>query len=211
MNASFLRTIDNSIAERTLLRHPFYEAWSAGTLSLDALAFYAKEYFCVVEAVPEMVHRLSIQSLKYCEALKKNEEEERAHIPLWLGFSRGLGLPDETIRAHRPTQKTQEAVQSLLSLTTTFAGGAAAMYAFEKEIPTISLTKREGLKTFYGIVTPAAVEYFTTHAEADVRHARVWRGILAKEEVLEQDIACAVDASLDAQHKVLDACYEGYC
>ena len=212
MKLSFLDEIDRVIAKRTLLDHPFYKHWSAGTLSLGALAGYAREYFCVVTAVPEVVERISSTADgPHREALVRNGEEERAHIPLWLSFARSLGLSDEAMYAYTPSQKTKEAVQSLFSLADTLVGGAAAMYAFEKEIPIISHTKRNGLKTFYGIDDARAVEYFVVHAEADVRHAAAWRRILAEQTASEEEVLCVVDASLAAQHKVLDACYEMYC
>ena len=212
MKDSFLSALDELIAKRTLLKHPFYESWSAGKLSLHALAGYVKEYFHVVTAVPEMVEQLSEQAPDRHRAdLEKNGQEEREHIDLWLAFSRALGISDEAMKAHCPCEKTKEAVKDLLSLTSTFSGGAAALYAFEKEIPMVSLTKKEGLRDFYGIEAPEAVEYFVTHAEADVRHAAAWRAVLSEGEGSEEAIIRAVTRSLDAQHKVLDACYETYC
>ena len=212
MKDSFLSTLDELIAKRTLLKHPFYESWSAGALSLHALAGYAREYFHVVTAVPELVERLSERAPdRHRTDLGKNGQEEREHIALWLAFSRALGVSDEAMKAHRPCEKTKEAVRELFSLTSTFAGGAAALYAFEKEIPAVSLTKKEGLRDFYGIEAPEAVEYFVTHAEADVRHAAAWRAVLSEEESPEEGVIRAATRSLDAQHKVLDACYETYC
>ena len=36
----YINAIDNNIAERHLLKHPFYLAWTRGELSKDALADY---------------------------------------------------------------------------------------------------------------------------------------------------------------------------
>ena len=44
---NIIEILDGIIAARSLLTHPFYQAWNAGTLPLDALCEYAKQYFSV--------------------------------------------------------------------------------------------------------------------------------------------------------------------
>ncbi len=41
----YLDKIDNDIAEKHLLKHPFYLAWTRGELSREALADYARQYY----------------------------------------------------------------------------------------------------------------------------------------------------------------------
>ena len=48
----YLDKIDNDIAEKNLLRHPFYLAWARGELSKAALTDYAKQYYHHVAAFP---------------------------------------------------------------------------------------------------------------------------------------------------------------
>ncbi|MBK8545429.1 MAG: hypothetical protein IPL62_19000 [Caulobacteraceae bacterium] len=47
--------IDAAIAARSMLSHPFYQAWEEGTLTKDALRAYARQYFHHVEAFPRAV------------------------------------------------------------------------------------------------------------------------------------------------------------
>ena len=47
--------IDTKVAERAMLSHPFYQAWTEGRLSLDTLRSYARQYFHHVEAFPRAV------------------------------------------------------------------------------------------------------------------------------------------------------------
>src|SRR5204862_108938 len=47
-----LDQIDSDIAEKHLLKHPFYLAWTRGELSKDALTDYAKQYYHHVAAFP---------------------------------------------------------------------------------------------------------------------------------------------------------------
>ena len=199
--------IDAMIEERSLLKHPFYRAWSAGDLSLDSLAGYSKEYFQLVKAVPGFMDPIIDLAPESERAeLASNREEERSHIAPWRRFASSLGVPVAELDSYGGLEKTRRAVALLGSLMGTYGGGAAAMYAFEKEIPAISRAKLDGLAEFYGIGSERATEYFRLHMEADVRHAASWWGALAGAGALE-----SASASLDAQHMLLDSCYEAYC
>ena len=44
---TLLESLDALIAKHNLLQHPFYQAWTAGTLSKQALALYAQQYYPV--------------------------------------------------------------------------------------------------------------------------------------------------------------------
>ena len=48
----YLDKIDNDIAAKHLLKHPFYLAWTRGELSREALADYAQQYYQHVAAFP---------------------------------------------------------------------------------------------------------------------------------------------------------------
>jgi len=49
---AFNEQLDLRIAQYDLLRHPFYQAWSAGCLVRDDLRAYAAEYFHQVDGFP---------------------------------------------------------------------------------------------------------------------------------------------------------------
>ena len=203
-----LERIDAMIEERSLLKHPFYRAWSAGELKLESLAGYSKEYFQLVKAVPGFMDPLiALAPRSERPELEANRDEESEHVEPWRRFASELGVQAEELDSHGGLEKTRRAVALLGSLMGTYEGGAAAMYAFEKEIPAISRAKLDGLAEFYGIDSERATEYFRLHTEADVRHAASWRRAVGP--------ACGVlgsaSASLDAQHMLLDACYEKYC
>jgi thiaminase len=54
MNApnSLINAIDEQVNARRILLHPFYQRWTAGQLSREALADYAKQYYHHVAAFP---------------------------------------------------------------------------------------------------------------------------------------------------------------
>lgn len=208
---SLAKKIDSIIEEKSLLKHPFYQMWSDGKLSMPMLAGYSKEYFQMVKAVPSFVGEIAkFAPQDMTGEIQANQQEEAEHIEPWAHFAVSLGVDD--ISSCAGTAKTVQAVSELSGLMTSLEAGATAMYAFEKEIPKISHTKLEGLEKFYGITSDAATQYFKLHMEADIRHAATWEKILDSipEERHNEFLAIAVK-SLDAQNHLLDSCYERYC
>jgi pyrroloquinoline-quinone synthase len=198
--------IDLAIEKHSLLKHPFYQKWSNGELSIEDLNVYAKEYFQLVRAVPEIVESI-MESTTANDMIAENMAEERQHVELWKSFSASLG----TSELGTGEEKTRASVRELEQLSqSSFVEGVAAMYAYEKEIPEISKRKIDGLKRFYGITSKGALEYFSTHEEADVRHAEVWRQILdsIKDERTQELAYEAALRSLKSQNKLLDAVME---
>ena len=199
------------IEERSLLKHPFYQMWSDGKLSLDSLSGYSKEYFQLVKAVPSfMTPIIENAPNSVVSELTSNQQEEVEHIRPWMRFAGALGVSEEELEKYGGLEKTKQAVSELSSLMGSFEGGACAMYAFEKEIPKISQVKLDGLAEFYGISSEDATEYFKLHTEADIRHAASWRKILENASAKEELISIA-DRSISAQNLLLDSCYESYC
>ena len=209
---SLIKRIDEMIEERSLLKHPFYQMWSDGKLSLDSLTGYSKEYYQLVKSVPSFMTPIIEQapdSLK--SELTSNQEEEIQHIKPWMRFASSLGVDEKELEHYAGLPKTIQAVSQLSSLMNSFEGGSCAMYAFEKEIPKISQVKLEGLAEFYGISSEQATEYFKLHTEADIRHAAAWRKALEQTSSKKEKLFEIAEKSISAQNMLLDSCYESYC
>lgn len=209
---NLIRRIDDIIEENSLLKHKFYQMWSDGQLDLPMLAGYSKEYYQLVKAVPLFMESiLPAAPASEADVLESNMREEYDHIPLWEDFAAGLGVSRDELISYTGLDKTRSAVSNLHGLMDGYLRGAAAMYAFEKEIPKISSTKIDGLSEFYGIRDKEAVEYFVQHMEADIRHADAWRDVLDAADSDHDELIKAAEESVRAQNLVLDACYEEYC
>jgi pyrroloquinoline-quinone synthase len=210
---SLVKKIDELIEQKSLLKHPFYQMWSDGKLSMDSLAGYSKEYFQMVKAVPSFVDAIAkFAPEALVEEIRSNGAEESEHIQPWTDFAVSLGIQRDEIDNYTGLEKTNQAVSELSQTITSLETGAAAMYAFEKEIPKISHTKLEGLEKFYNITSDDATQYFRLHMEADIRHAATWQNIL--ENIPEEKHAALIEVaekSLSAQNHLLDSCYESYC
>lgn len=210
---SLSKRIDNIIEEQSLLKHPFYQMWSDGKLSIDSLAGYSKEYFQMVKAVPSFVGTIaSFAPESLVSEIRENQAEEAEHLGPWINFAASLGVSESEVVEYSGLEKTNRAVSELSGLITSLESGAVAMYAFEKEIPKISHTKLEGLEKFYSITSSEATEYFRLHMEADIRHAQTWRNIIdAIPEERHDELIRVAEESLSAQNHLLDSCYESYC
>jgi pyrroloquinoline-quinone synthase len=210
---SLVQRIDKIIEEQSLLKHKFYVMWNEGKLSIDSLNGYSREYLQLVKSVPLFVDKVMTNSpsdLK--DAIALNRDEESEHIAPWMNFAQSLGVHQNDLSTYEGLDLTKQAVSNLSSLMNSFEGGAAAMYALEQEIPKISLTKIDGLRKFYGISDDKAIEYFRLHAEADIRHAALWRQVLEKTPTSREDELVQVAIkSMAAQNMLLDSCYNAYC
>ena len=207
-----IQKIDQMIEEKSLLNHPFYQTWSDGKLTPEALAGYSKEYYQLVKAVPKFMEPLIKEAPEMMKGeLSFHQQEETSHIELWERFVDAMGISHDELINYEGLTKTNQAISDLSSTMISFESGSAAMYAFEKEIPIISQIKLEGLAEFYGITSENATKYFKQHTEADIRHTASWRKIIEQSHGFDNDITHASKKSISAQNLLLDSCYDEYC
>src|SRR5438132_5705554 len=95
---TFDRLLVDAVNEHDLLCHPFYEAWSKGTLTRDHLASYAAQYRHQVSALPALLRKACQQATDHAaqKALESNLDEEEgragpAHAALWDRFAAAVG------------------------------------------------------------------------------------------------------------------------
>jgi len=220
-HADALAILDKRIQERHLLTHPFYQAWSAGALSLHALQEYSKQYFRHVEAFPTYVSAVhaNCPSLPIRQHLLENliEEERGAenHPELWLRFAEALGVPRDEVLAATPLPETSVLVQTFRTLTrdSSYLAGTAALLAYEAQIPEVAVAKIDGLRRFYGVDDQRGLAFFQTHLQADRFHAETARQILREHLTPENaaEIVHAGEQSLSALWGMLDGVYSQYC
>ena len=213
--AEFLEALDRLVAEKHLLKHPFYVLWTEGRLTADDLRRYAIAYYPQVANFPRYVsgvHASCEDAALRQELLENLVEEERGeqnHPALWRAFAASLGAASSDLASAPSTPEVGAAVAEFLATTRSgsVAEGLAALYAYESQIPEIARTKREGLAAFYGITDSAATRFFTVHEEADVWHRRIERDALGRIAATAEDRERALDAAgrcLDALNRALD-------
>lgn len=220
-NIELLSHLDARIQKRHLLTHPFYQAWSAGTLSLPALQEYSKQYYRQVEAFPTYVSAVHANCplLPVRQYLLENLiEEERGsdnHPELWLRFAEALGVSRDEVIGAEPLPETTALTQTFRTLTRdhSYLTGLIALLAYEAQVPEIAVAKISGLKEFYGVDEARGLAFFQVHLQADQFHADTERQILREhltpETAGEAMIAC--EQALGALWGMLDGVYSRYC
>ena len=198
--------IDSRVAERAMLKHPFYQAWTEGRLPLDTLRDYARQYFHHVEAFPRAVsavhsacpdrdgRRMLAENLAEEEGIEGGKQD---HASLWLMFAEGLGESEDAVRAQAINPETQALIDTFRRLSRqSYAAGLGALYAYESQFPGVAGAKIEGLIDRYGITDEETLRFFRVHESADVEHSAVCRALLDRLPEAQQAEAVAAGEEL---------------
>ena len=146
----FCLTLNTLLEELHLLKHPFYQSWNEGTLTLDTLKIYAKEYYHHVAAFPRYISQ--IHSLcpdisdrqVLLENLIDEEKGENNHPELWLRFAEGVGVLRKEVKQPPELNTTKGLVEGYFELVRTdYATGLGALYAYERQTPEVSKSNPE--------------------------------------------------------------------
>jgi pyrroloquinoline-quinone synthase len=180
--------IDAKVAERAMLKHPFYQAWTDGSLPRDTLRAYSRQYFHHVEAFPRAVsavhsncpdrdgRRMLAENLSEEEGVEAGKQD---HASLWLMFAAGLGESEAAVRGQELNAETQALIDTFRRLSRrSYAAGLGALYAYESQFPAVASAKIEGLVDRYGIDGEETLRFFRVHESADVEHSSVCRTLL---------------------------------
>jgi len=203
-----LDNIDQDIAEKHLLKHPFYVAWARGELTREALTDYARQYYHHVAAFPTYLSAVhakcddQVTRKKLLENLIDEEAGSPNHPELWKKFASGLGVEEDELARTGKEAETKNLISTFRSVCgdRSTAEGLAALYAYESQIPSICESKIDGLKKHYGFTNPEHYEYFTIHIEADREHSVTEREMLGR-----QVDAHNFDSVKASVNRVLDA------
>jgi len=198
--------IDEKVAKRAMLSHPFYQAWTEGRLPLDTLRAYARQYFHHVEAFPRAVsavhsacpdrdgRRMLAENLAEEEGVEAGKQD---HASLWLMFAVGLGESEDGIRAQGLNPETEALIGTFRTLSRrSYASGLGALYAYESQFPAVATAKIDGLIDRYGISDEPTLRFFRVHQDADVEHSAVCRALLDRLPADEREEAIAAGEEL---------------
>ena len=188
--------LDESIARWNLLESKFYQAWSAGTLPVEALRTYAAEYGAFISQIPRGWDS---------HGDGETARVEREHQELWGLFAKALGTRIETPKA----PKVRQLCDTTQKLFGEPASSLGALYAFEAQQPATSRSKLQGLRNHY-MLPETAETYFKVHAD-DEDEPSMLLGRIAKLSPREQENALAAcEQTSRALREALDELYDQY-
>ena len=203
-----------AIAERSLLQHPFYQAWSAGTLEVERLQDYARQYYHFERAFPRFLSAIHARTESpairqhLLDNLWDEEHGKRNHAALWLEFAAALGVSRGEVESAEPHPETTALVEHYADVAANapVAEALAALFAYESQAPAIAWEKIKGLTEHYDLL-PQQFEFFSVHLVSDVAHAGA--ELSAIEELCEDDddVVTAAERASERLLGFLDGCY----
>lgn len=216
---TLLDSLDALIAAHHLLKHPFYQAWSEGTLSRESIQLYAEQYYHHVRAFPENLNRLAERaSMPLAAMVRENLAEETnpaAPLPLlWRQFAQSMGVSESAMDSARPLPGMAAMLDTFDEISTqgSMCEAVAAFYAYEAQVPEIAQRKISCLQRFYDVCEPRALAYFTAQQEADVRRRSAWRSwLVTQPQIDEFGAICSAERALKSIWGALDAVYPHAC
>jgi pyrroloquinoline-quinone synthase len=208
-------------AEMSLLKHPFYQQWTAGTLPAERLRKYAIQYYRHIAAFPRYLSALHSRcdDLETRQVLLENLiDEERGvenHPELWLKFGEALGVTRDELLGAEPLPAAAALVETFdhLSRDLPLAAGLSALYLYESQVAEVATAKIDGLKRFYGFPDHTheahhtndtnhsrtdGVKFFTVHRDADPYHAQAVAQLIDRHDTRPEDGAIALEAGRTA-------------
>jgi pyrroloquinoline-quinone synthase len=208
-------SLNSLAAEMSLLKHPFYQQWTAGTLSIDRLRNYAVQYYPHVAAFPRYLSAIHSRcdDLGTRQVLLENLiDEERGpdnHPALWLKFAAALGLSRDAVLAPPSLPAATAIVDTFdrLNHDLPLIAGLSALYIYESQVAEVAPVKIDGLRRFYGFPNQAnddGVKFFVVHGQADPFHAQAVATLIERHDTHPEHHAVAIEAGRTALTAVWD-------
>jgi pyrroloquinoline-quinone synthase len=218
VNDSLIDRLQQRIAQRSLLTHPFYQAWQAGELSLDDLRVYAAQYYFFEANFPRFLSAIHARCpdrevrQSILDNLWDEEHGRQNHLALWLDFAAGLDLDPDQVEFTPVLPQTQALLDAYFQACaeSSFQQGLAAVYAYESQVPQLMVEKIRGLRDFYGVTDPTTLQFFEVHGVLDEDHSAREAEAIASQTNQEESAAvvASLDAALEAWWGFLDGVYQ---
>ena len=207
--------IQSVLDERSMLKHPFYRAWTAGTLPLDSMRAYARQYYHFEAAFPRLLSAIHTRTdspairQMLLDNLWDEEHGERNHPRLWLDFANALGVSDGDVTGAPLNSQTRALVHHYdhMARNAPLGEALATLFAYEGQVPTIAWQKIKGLSEHYGFA-PAQFEFFSVHLVADIAHAGHEMEAIDIASEDDDRVVAATETACDLLLGFLDGCME---
>lgn len=206
LTSEITAVIEDSVADRRLLEHPFYRRWEAGELDAAELAAYADQYRHFERALPTVLEQVarSIADSTARAQVEANLADELGvpapHVELFDIFVDAVGGQ----RDAEPSPAMAALVELYLELAESNPIGAlSAVGAYEVQAPAIAISKAQGLRERYALTEDDTV-FWDVHGQMDEDHARWTAEALASLGATESAVRCASRSAAEAWWAFLD-------
>jgi pyrroloquinoline-quinone synthase len=201
------------LEKRSMLAHPFYRAWTEGTLPRERLQEYARQYYKFEAAFPRFLSAIHArtESPRIRQALLDNlwdeEHGERNHTALWLDFAEALGIKRGEVPGAAATPETADLLDHFhrVCAEAPVAEALATLFAYEGQVPAIAWEKIKGLTDHYGF-KPDGFEFFSVHLVSDIAHAGAESDAIDEACTDPDAVVAAAETACEKLLRFLDGC-----
>ncbi|HCG91900.1 MAG TPA: pyrroloquinoline quinone biosynthesis protein PqqC [Dehalococcoidia bacterium] len=217
MYSNVVNKLQEVIDSKSILNHPFYQAWQKGELTKEDLKLYAEQYYFFESSFPQ---RLSTIHSKCDDAearqailinLWDEEHGENNHSNQWLNFCYGLGLDTEEVKQAELMPTTKHLINTYTTICDEqdFRHGLSIMYAWEYQVPKVATEKIVGLRKYFDL-NEDSLEFFKVHSTEKIGHHEAEAESINNsiEETQLKDVLISVNEALDAMWMFLDGIEE---
>ena len=174
---NFDTAVDELLADRLLLTHPFYLRWSQGRLAPEELTAYAEQYRHFEAALPAVLTGLladpalpgrarSLVAANLADETGTAGGSVAPHLQLFDRFAAAVGA-----RADAPAAAATAALVATYRTAPSALEGLGVLVAYESQAAAVAASKAAGLGQ-YGVGDHDAA-FWTEHATVDTEH-RAW-------------------------------------
>ena len=220
-NEQLVQELTRVLEEKSILKHPFYQKWNEGKLTMGELQDYAKQYYHFVKHFPMFVSSVhsNCMDTETRKMLVENIADEDGyktgisdHPTLWMNFANSLGVSAEEAENVEVCDEVKRSIAGFYELTRNadYRVGLAGLYGYEAQIPEVSSVKIDGLKKFYNIDSEKALEFFAVHHEADIYHSKSELDAIVaacKTDEDRKNVLAAAEKSAGLYWQMLDGVY----
>ena len=194
--------LQERLAGRRLLDHPFYQRWSRGEVSVAELRAYAAQYRHFEAVLP--AHLRGVADAAGTEVMReqalRNLDDESTHLDLFDGFAAALEAP----RDAQPSPAMAHLLDTYADACQTGpAAGFAALLAYELQAADVAASKADGLRE-HGILDGDALRFWDLHATLDRDHAQWALDALQQSGADAETVGEAIEAAAAAWWSFLD-------
>ena len=211
--SDIISNLQSSIDAKSILQHPFYQAWQKGELNQEDLKLYAEQYYFFESAFPQRLSTIHAKcddaSVRQTLLVNLWDEEfgEDNHASQWLQFCEGLGLDREEVKQAELLPTTQHLVDTYTQICDqeAFQHGMAIMYAWEYQVPRVATEKIVGLRKFFDLPEDS-LTFFKVHSTEKIAHHEAEAESISAtvSDTDTEDILGSVNQALDAMWTFLD-------
>lgn len=206
--SALLQKLNQRIEERSILKHPFYQAWEQGKLTIEDLQRYAPQYRYVETEIARTFQALGRHfpdERQFAEIYR----QECEHVLYWMHFCERLGLERLKVRGTPALASTRALVGLLSEMYKLPSSALVSAYVIESQNPGVAQTKHQGMIKHFGFDPDApadaeALAFFREHMEKDPHHAALLGEWIETSGVDENEELATADQVLEKVWEFLD-------